>query len=533
MNVERRLLVESLPNYEVAGEIGRGGWGVVLEASHKTLNRQVAVKQLPRAFGADPEVRARFLAEARMVASLDHPHIVPLYDFVERDGMCLLVMEYMAGGTLWDRFQAGELSPQDACAVSLAVLSALAHAHERDILHRDVKPENVLFNAAGVPKLADFGIAKVLGDASSTRTATGVIMGTPAYMAPEQGLGRQVTAATDVYAVGVMLYELLSGDLPFPSTGEPLAQLFRHVNEEPVPLTQAASSVPGPIAQVVMHALEKAPENRPVSALDFARKLHGAGTASFGIGWLDNASFPVLDSRVFGRGNTEAPQMVAEPALDAPVNQDAPEENIPPSNATIIVADLEATGLVAASESTTPEPTAPEQTAPEATFPETATQEAATPQTSAPTASVPVTPPPTAPAPTAATPPLSEPDVQPASPPKSPGPARYLLIAIAAVALVIVSTMVFLRGGNNSGDPSTNEIPVAAIARLEGACLQGEVAKPVCDCAVELAQQELTVAAFMANDALLQRDGDSLTAPMEQIFVRCQEQYDNARDETP
>lgn len=475
MNVERRLLVESLPNYEVAGEIGRGGWGVVLEASHKTLNRQVAVKQLPRAFGADPEVRARFLAEAQVVASLDHPHIVPLYDFVERDGMCLLVMEYMAGGTLWDRFQAGQLSAEDACAVSLAVLSGLAHAHKREILHRDVKPENVLFNAAGVPKLADFGIAKVLGDASSTRTATGVIMGTPAYMAPEQGLGRQVTAATDVYAVGVMLYELLSGDLPFPSTGEPLAQLFRHVNEEPVPLAQAAHAVPEPIAQVVMHALEKAPEDRPVDALEFAQKLHEAGTTSFGSDWLDKASFAVLDSRVLGRGTIETSQLGEIAASGTSHSDDATQSQIPSSNATIIVGDIEAPDLL-----TSPEPITP-----------------------------------------------------PASTSQSAGPARYLVIAIAAVALVVVGTMVFLRSGNDERDPSVNEIPAAAIARLEGACLQGEVAKPVCDCAVDLAQQELTVAAFMANDELLQRDGDSLTAPMEQIFLRCQEQYEQTRDGTP
>lgn len=301
---ERRLMIEALPQYEIGEEIGRGGWGIVIEASHRTLGRPVAIKQLPRAFGADPAVRDRFLAEARVVASLDHPHIVPLYDYVEHEGMCLLVMELMTGGTLWDRFNAGSMSPLESCAVSIAVLSGLSHAHANDVLHRDIKPENILFNAAGVPKLVDFGIAKVVGDSSGTRTATGVILGTPAYMAPEQGAGQPVSPATDIYAVGVMLYELLAGRLPFESTGDPLSQLFRHVHEPPEPLRTLSPSIPEPLAKVVMHAMAKAPTDRPANAETMARALDDAAAQAFGDDWLDRSGIPTLSTRT-RRGPTD------------------------------------------------------------------------------------------------------------------------------------------------------------------------------------------------------------------------------------
>ena len=291
------LMGALLPGYDVGNEIGRGGWGVVLAGRHKTLERRVAIKQLPMARGSDPEARERFRSEARVVASLDHPHIVPVYDFVEHDTMCVFVMELMTGGTLWDRVSNGGLAPEAACAVSLAMLTALAQAHERGVLHRDVKPENVLFSAGGVPKLADFGIAKVLGDGAGMRTATGMIMGTPAYMAPEQGSGQPIGPATDLYAVGAMLYELLAGRLPFESTGDPLSQLYRHVHETPTPLSELAPNIPHELAAVVMQALAKDPSRRHGDALSFARALDRAASTALGSDWLARSGVPVLGGR--------------------------------------------------------------------------------------------------------------------------------------------------------------------------------------------------------------------------------------------
>ena len=162
----RELLSAALPRYDIGSEIGRGGLGVVYEGRHRDLGRAVAIKQLAGSFGADPSLRDRFLDEARLVAGLDHPHIVPVYDFVEHDGLCVIVMEYCSGGTLWSRFQTRGLRTDEAVAVVLATAVGLHHAHTHGVLHRDVKPENILYSATGTAKIADFGIAGKVWEAT-------------------------------------------------------------------------------------------------------------------------------------------------------------------------------------------------------------------------------------------------------------------------------------------------------------------------------------------------------------------------------
>lgn len=473
-------MIEALPNYEVGEEIGRGGWGVVLEASHRSLERRVAIKALPRAFGADPDVRSRFLAEARVVASLDHPHIVPLYDFVEHEGVCLLVMELMPAGTLWDRFSDGELSPEQCCAVSVAVLTGLAHAHSQDILHRDVKPENVLFNSSGVPKLADFGIAKVVGDASSNRTATGVVMGTPAYMAPEQGSGRPLGPGTDVYAVGAMLYELLSGQLPFESTGDALSQLYRHVHERPRPVRDIEEAVPEPVAEVVMRALEKEPSDRYETVADFARALDAAASEGYGPDWLERCDVPVLAARTTLGGGSGPAQ--------------------PPSRETVVV---EAPLRQAPS---TPPPVAPAPPPPAAAAPPAPTP----------------TPPPRTPAPVPAPSP---------SPTRSGVPVAGVVAGLAVLVIAAVAAVVLLSGGDDGGEPqeaSGTEVPTEVVERFEETCQAGvEDENPgLCECAVETALDELSTGEFLAAERTLSADGESLTAPMQAVFADCEARLD-------
>src|SRR5579862_6279323 len=155
----RQDIVAALPDYDIGDELGRGGFGVVLAGRHRQLRRDVAIKELPTALAADPRVRARFAAEARVLAALSHPHIVPIYDYVERDGLCLLVMEKLTGGTLWEQFKTQGLTAETTCAVTMAACAALQYAHQRGILHRDVKPENLLYSADAVLKITDFGIA--------------------------------------------------------------------------------------------------------------------------------------------------------------------------------------------------------------------------------------------------------------------------------------------------------------------------------------------------------------------------------------
>lgn len=287
MTLDRRRVVDALPNYEVGDEIGRGGWAVVLHARHRILEREVAVKHLPVAFGADPVVRARFVAEARLVARLDHPHIVPVYDFVESDGTYLIVMEHLPGGSLWERFQDEGVRPDEACAYVLVACSALEHAHGHGSIHRDIKPENLLIDdRPGVVKLGDFGVAKALGAAAEQFTSAGQVVGTPAYLAPEQILGHPATPATDVYACATMLYELLTGVLPFPGDGPVSEQLRAKVAEAPRPIRAAGPAVPEPIAEVVMRALATEPTERHPSMRELGEALATAATRAFGPGWL-------------------------------------------------------------------------------------------------------------------------------------------------------------------------------------------------------------------------------------------------------
>ena len=293
MSDDRERLAAALPAYDIGPELGRGGFGVVLEGRHRQLGRAVAIKELPRSFGSDPEVQARFLAEARILATLDHPHVVPIYDYVEADGLCLLVMEKLSGGTLWERFTTDGLPPQMACAAILAAAAGLHCAHEQGILHRDIKPENLIFSGSGTLKVTDFGISKMLTGTTTKMTAAGEILGTPAYMAPEQAASGELSPATDVYAVGVMLYELLSGRLPFSDEGGLMALLYQRVHEDAPPLEDVAD-VPLPLADVAMQALERDPAERFESAEELGLKLAEAATSVWGPGWLSATDLPVL-----------------------------------------------------------------------------------------------------------------------------------------------------------------------------------------------------------------------------------------------
>ena len=294
MTPERARIQAVLPAYEVGEEIGRGGWGVVYAGRHRQLGRQVAIKELPASFSGDPQVRARFIAEAQTLASLDHPHVVPIYDYVEADGMCLLVMEKLSGGTVWNRFATAGLSMEAACAAVLATCAGLQSAHRQQILHRDIKPENLIFNDDGALKVTDFGIAKMLGGGQTMATRAGEVVGTPAYMAPEQARGGELTPATDVYAVGVMLYELLSGRRPYEDEGDALALLFKHAYEDPEPLGEAAPGVPPELVAVTMKALSRDPADRYQTAEELGVAVAEAATAAWGPGWLTRSSVPVL-----------------------------------------------------------------------------------------------------------------------------------------------------------------------------------------------------------------------------------------------
>ncbi len=301
------LLRAALPAYEFDDVLGRGAWGIVVAAHHRRLDRPVAVKMLPLAFTQDDSVRRRFATEARLLAALDHPHIVRIHDYIEHEEICALVMERLTGGTLAERMQVGRMSLEQATAVQLAVLHGLEHAHQHGVLHRDVKPENLMFAGDGVLKITDFGIATVLGDQAERLTATGIAMGTPAYMAPEQiDESAAVGAATDIWAAAAVFYELLTGAVPYPRRGTLQASLFARTRDDPEPLERVAPEIPREISRAVMRALDRDPGKRFATSAEFADALEQSGTTLWGADWVTSAAIPVYRAAARGRSDGAA-----------------------------------------------------------------------------------------------------------------------------------------------------------------------------------------------------------------------------------
>jgi WD40 repeat protein/serine/threonine protein kinase len=258
--------------YEVDRELGRGATGIVLHARHRLLQREVALKIIPQGAWPNAEDQGRFLNEARAVARLQHPHIVQLYEVGESDGRPFLALEYLAGGSLAEALKVRSFAVQTATELVCSIAQAVAHAHQHGILHRDLKPGNVLLTTEGVAKVADFGLAKLLDQADGP-TMPGGVVGTPAYMAPEQAAGsRAIGPAADLYAIGAILYEMLSGRPPFraETTMQLLYQAAHHV---PVPLAQLQPDIPNDLAIICMKCLEKEPGQRYASALALVEDL--------------------------------------------------------------------------------------------------------------------------------------------------------------------------------------------------------------------------------------------------------------------
>ncbi|EFC83910.1 serine/threonine-protein kinase [Parafrankia sp. EUN1f] len=307
MIIDREQVAAALPDYTVGVQLGRGGFGLVLAGEHRKMGRPVAIKVMAADNGEGVTV-AGFTDEARVLARLNHPHVVQVYDYRETGGLCLVVMELLAGGTLGKR--RANLTPQQGCAVGLAVATALTHAHTRRVLHRDIKAGNVLFAADSTPKVSDFGIAKMFE--RSAVTVSGMA-GTPMYMAPEQIERGRIGPATDLYALGVMLYQLLTGRHLFNPRQDRQALWHQHLNDPPPPLV----GVPDPLAAVVLRALAKRSADRQPDAHTFAIDLAHAATRSYGPGWISATDLPLhLSDDVRHALQTASPQL-APPATEA------------------------------------------------------------------------------------------------------------------------------------------------------------------------------------------------------------------------
>ena len=262
----------AIPGYELLEQIGRGGMGVVHRARQVLLNRAVAVKFLPNATAAEPDLIRRFMAEAQVVASIRHANVIDVYDFGETAGVPFIVMELLEKDHLGDRFPVGTAhDPAKFVPVMAKIARGVAAAHEGGTIHRDLKPANILFDRAGEPKVVDFGLAK---RENSDLTQTTASMGTPYYMSPEQAKGRskQVGPQADVWSLGVMLYEGLTGRRPFESENQ-FSLMMKIVGKNPAPPRELNGSIPESLERIVMKCLSKKPADRYTTAAELARAL--------------------------------------------------------------------------------------------------------------------------------------------------------------------------------------------------------------------------------------------------------------------
>jgi serine/threonine-protein kinase len=263
----------TVPGYEILGELGRGGMGVVYKARQLALKRTVALKMILGGLHAAPHERARLRSEAELVARLQHPNIVQVFEVGEVDGLPFLALEFVDGGTLAQRLASDPLPPRDAARLVATLAEAVHTAHSLNVVHRDLKPANVLLTAAGVPKIADFGLARGL-DAEARRTHSGEILGTPSFMAPEQTTGPTgVGPAADVYALGAILYASLTGRPPFDAESV-LATLLEVCHKDASPPSRLRPQVPRDLETICLKCLQKNPEKRYPSARELADDLN-------------------------------------------------------------------------------------------------------------------------------------------------------------------------------------------------------------------------------------------------------------------
>jgi eukaryotic-like serine/threonine-protein kinase len=313
--------------YRVLRRIGSGGMADVYCAEDSHLGRQVAIKVLHRRFAQDQEFVERFRREAKSAAGLNHPNVVGVFDRGEHEGTYYIAMEFLEGQTLKDVVTAeAPLAQERAIDLGVQILQAAGFAHSHGVIHRDFKPHNVIVDAHGRAKVTDFGIARA---GASEMTETGSIMGTAQYLSPEQAQGHAVTATSDIYSIGVMLYEMLAGRLPFDGDSA-VAVALKHLSEPPMPISQSRPDIHPALEAVVMAALAKDPAQRWQSAPDFAAGLEAARTQiqASGNGGQDTASFTPIPMPL--PGDTEPTQLAPDttPAL-APVGEPERREGRP------------------------------------------------------------------------------------------------------------------------------------------------------------------------------------------------------------
>jgi len=308
----------TLGNYRLLERIGKGGMGEVYRAQHIKLGREAAVKILPPALAAEADFLKRFEREAASAAALNHPNILQVYDYGEQDGTPYLVMPYISGGTLKERLVGGTITPAQFARALTEVAGALDYAHRQGIVHRDVKPANVLIDDYERAYLADFGIAKALAGGEAL-TQTGLGVGTPEYMAPEQAQGR-AEPRSDLYALGIMLFQLLTGNVPY--TGASTVEVLLKHLQEPIPLGALHGPAAREFGPILARALAKEPANRYATGREL---MDAANTALARIGYAEPGG-----SAAYHSGATQGPQRGTLPPTGTVAPAPTPRQHTPP-----------------------------------------------------------------------------------------------------------------------------------------------------------------------------------------------------------
>jgi serine/threonine protein kinase/sugar lactone lactonase YvrE len=433
--------------YDVVREIGRGGMAVVYLARQPALGRSVALKELAPFHVRDESLARRFIREARVAGSLNHPNVVTVYDFIEHDGTPYIAMEYLDRGSL--RRSVGRMSPAQVAGVLEGLLAGLSHAESIKIVHRDVKPENLLVTDDGGIKIADFGIAKAYYQVATEEmlTPAGATVGTPTYMAPEQAMAQEIGPWTDLYQAGVVAYELLAGRVPFRGEETPVAQMMQHINDPVPPLPSGTDPA---LERWVRTMLAKNPAERPGGAREAWDELEEIVVATLGPLWRRDARLGEPDPTVEHQVPlTPAPFSTWEDYV-------APQPARPPSSEPPTPPPPWAEPAVDAP----PEPSAAEPPRPEppAQPLRTAPPRAEPPRAEAPRAEPPRASPPPEPPPTVPPPPVAP---APAEPPgRADSPARRRrrappILPLGALALLaaVVAALLLTRGGDPPAEP--------------------------------------------------------------------------------
>lgn len=270
-------------SYRITAPLGEGGMAAVYKAYQPSVDRDVAIKVLPQHFAKDQQFVQRFEREAKVLAKLQHPNILPVHDYGQSDGYTYIVMPLIEGGDLSDLMHSKKLPLADIGRIVSQVGDALDYAHVQGVVHRDVKPSNILMDQRGNCLLTDFGLAKIVAGASEKLTGTGFVVGTPSYMAPEQGLGEQADNRSDIYALGVILYELMTGQVPFQAE-TPIAVVMKHIHDPLMPPREFQDDISEAAERVILKALAKEPEDRFATAGDMVKALQAA---------IDNPDTPI------------------------------------------------------------------------------------------------------------------------------------------------------------------------------------------------------------------------------------------------